>query len=53
MDKHILKTVLWIRTGFNADPDPDFCINMDADPGSQTNADPDSDPGQIWPSLKL
>jgi hypothetical protein len=26
------KTVLWIRTGFNADPDP----------GSQTNADPDA-----------
>jgi hypothetical protein len=27
-------SVLWIRIGFNADPE------MDPDPGSQTNADP-------------
>jgi hypothetical protein len=30
--------VLWIRTGFNADPDPAFYLNVDPD------ADPD--PGQ-------
>jgi hypothetical protein len=30
---------LWIRIGFNADPDPDFFfLNSDSDPGSQTNA---------------
>jgi hypothetical protein len=29
-------SVLWIRIGFNADPDP----------GSHTNVDPDPDPGQ-------
>ncbi len=38
--------VLWIRIGFNADPDPAFYLNSDPDPGSQTSADPDSDPGQ-------
>jgi hypothetical protein len=36
--------VLWIRIGFNADPDPDLAFylnaNPDPDPGSQTNADP-------------
>ncbi len=40
------KTVLWIRNGFNADPDPvpafkvDYDPNPDPDTGSQTNADP-------------
>ncbi len=44
------KAVLWIRTGFNADPayylnaDPDsaYYLNadLDSDPGSKTNADP-------------
>ncbi len=36
------KPVLWIRIGFNADPDPVFYLNVDPDPdqGSQTNADP-------------
>ncbi len=35
--------MLWIRIGFNADPDPDFYLDADPDPdpGSQTNADPD------------
>ncbi len=39
--------MLWIRSGFNADPDqnPTY-LNADPDPGSQTNADPDMDPGQ-------
>ncbi len=34
--------MLWIRTGFNADPDPAFNLNVDSDPdpGRQTNADP-------------
>jgi hypothetical protein len=38
--------VLWIRIGFNADPDPAFYLNADPDQGRQTNADPD--PGQTW-----
>jgi hypothetical protein len=35
--------VLWIRIGFNANPDPAFYLNAELDPGSQTNADPDPD----------
>jgi hypothetical protein len=35
-----LEPVLWIRIGFNADPDPDFYLNADPDPGSQANEDP-------------
>jgi hypothetical protein len=38
--------VLWISIGFNADLDPGFYLNAVPDPGSQTNADPVSDPGQ-------
>jgi hypothetical protein len=40
--------VLWIRIGFNAIPDQAFFISLrmpNLDPGSQTNADPDPDPG--------
>jgi hypothetical protein len=33
------KTVLWIRKGFNADPD------TDSDPAFFVHADPDPDPG--------
>jgi hypothetical protein len=37
--------VLWIRIGFNADPDLDQAFDLNADPDpdpwSQTNADPD------------
>jgi hypothetical protein len=40
-ESELNKAVLWIRTGFNADPDPAFYLNVDPDPGSQTNADPD------------
>ncbi len=39
--------MLWIRSGFNADPDPAFNLNAEpvSDPGSQTNVDPgDPDP---------
>jgi hypothetical protein len=41
-------SVLWIRTGFNADPDPPFYLDADpdSDPGSRTNAYPDPVPGQ-------
>ncbi len=28
--------MLWIRTGFNADPDPAFYLNVDPDPDHQT-----------------
>jgi hypothetical protein len=35
--------VLWIRIGFNEDPDP----------GSVTNANPDQDPGQTLKSQKV
>ncbi len=38
--------MLWIRIGFNADPDPTFYLSPDPDPGSQTNADLYPDPGQ-------
>ncbi len=34
------KAVLWIRIGFNADPDPAFYIKADPDPGFETNEDP-------------
>jgi hypothetical protein len=34
--------VLWIRIGFNADPDPAFSLNADPDQGSHSNAVPDS-----------
>jgi|LakMenE01Jun11ns_1017448.scaffolds.fasta_scaffold7408114_1 hypothetical protein len=30
----LFRTVLWIRIGFNADPDPAFYLNGDPDPGS-------------------
>jgi hypothetical protein len=42
----LLFPLLWIRNGFNADPDrdPAFCLNADPDldpnPGSQINAGP-------------
>jgi hypothetical protein len=42
--------VFWIRIGFNADPDQSFCPNA---AGSQTNADPDPDPGQTLKSQKV
>ncbi len=32
--------VLWIRTGFNADPDPEFKVKADTQPV------PDPDPGR-------
>jgi len=28
----VLQSVLWIRTGFQADPDPAFLVNVDPDP---------------------
>ncbi len=43
------KAVLWIHTGFNADPDPAFYLNADADP----DADPDRDPDQTFESQKV
>jgi hypothetical protein len=46
----VVKTVLWIRIGFNADPDPAFCLDADPDPESQTNADP-CGPGS-WSDFK-
>ncbi len=40
-DDHFVMTLsLWIRNGFNADPDPAFYLNADPDSGSQTNAKP-------------
>jgi hypothetical protein len=33
---------MWIRIGFNADPDPAFCLRADPDPAAKpTYADPD------------
>jgi hypothetical protein len=45
--------VLWIRCGFNADPDQAFYLNADPDPGIQTNADPNLDPGQTLKPHKV
>jgi hypothetical protein len=47
------KAVLRIRIAFNADPDQAFHLNADQGPGSQTNADPDPDPGQTFRSQKV
>jgi hypothetical protein len=49
-------SVLWIRIGFKADPDPAFYlnVNVDSDPGNKTKwiyADPD--PGQIFKVTKV
>jgi hypothetical protein len=41
--------MLWIRIGFNADPDTAY-LDADPDPGRQTNADPD--PSQTLKSKK-
>jgi hypothetical protein len=43
--------VLWIRMGFNGDPDSAFYLNADQGPGSQNNGDPDS--GQTKKSQKV
>ncbi len=32
---------MWIRIGFNSDPDPAFYLNMDPDPAFYLNADTD------------
>ncbi len=47
--------MLWIRFGFNADPDKAFYLNANPDPGSQTNADPDlvPNPGKTFKSKKV
>jgi hypothetical protein len=45
--------VLWIRIGFDADPDLGGKTNAVPDPGSQTNADPDPGNGQTLPSQKV
>jgi hypothetical protein len=46
--------VLWIRIGFNADPDPAFYLNADPDPGSQTKAiHADLNPGQTLSHKKV
>jgi hypothetical protein len=39
----LLKPVLRIRIGFNADPDQAFYLSPYLNPGSQTKADPDYD----------
>jgi hypothetical protein len=46
----LLNPAMWIRIGFNADPDLAFYLNLDPNLGSQTNADPDPDPN---PDLDL
>ncbi len=47
------KAVFRIRTGFSADPNPAFYLDPDPDPASQTNAEPNSDPGQTLKSQKF
>ena len=36
--------MLWIRIGFNVDPDPAFYLNANPDPAFYLNADSDSNP---------
>jgi hypothetical protein len=46
--------VLWIHTGFNADPNPAFYLNADPDPGAipmRVHADPD--PGKTLSHKKM
>jgi hypothetical protein len=44
--------VLWIRIGFNADPDPGFYLNADPDSGSKKiNADPSG--AGFWSDFKV
>ncbi len=52
-EEKTLKAVLWIRIGFSADPDPFFYLNvdLDPDPGSQTNWDPCG--SGSWPVFKV
>jgi hypothetical protein len=46
--------VLWIRIGFNSDPDPDFFLNADPDQGAKpTRIHADPDPGQTFKSQKV
>jgi hypothetical protein len=46
---------MWIRIGFNADPDPAFYLNADPDqipnPRRQTNADPCGSESGYWSDL--
>ncbi len=49
------KPVLWIRIGFNADPDPVFIsmrilVQIKGAKQMQTHVDPDPAPGQTWES---
>ncbi len=48
-----LLAVLWIRIGYNANPDLTFCLNPDPDQWSQTNANPSPDPGQTLKSQNV
>jgi hypothetical protein len=45
--------VLWIRIGFNVDPDPAFYLNANPDPAFYLNADSDSDPDPQCGSMIL
>jgi hypothetical protein len=57
MGKKGLKTVLWIRTGFNEDSDPDpaffIRIRIQGAKPMRINADPDPDPSQTLKSQKV
>jgi hypothetical protein len=46
---YVLSSVLWIRTSFNAelDPDPAF-LNADPDPGGQANGNPCESGSGSW-----
>jgi hypothetical protein len=45
----LLKTVLWVRIGFNADPDPAF----HPDPGRVTKADPCGSGSGSWSDFEV
>jgi hypothetical protein len=49
----VLSAVLWIRSSFNADPNPAFYLNADPDPGSQTNTDPSRSWSLLSPKVEI
>jgi hypothetical protein len=51
----VIKAVLWICIGFNADPDPAFYLSADPDPdqGSQPKADPWGSGSGSWSDFEV
>ncbi len=41
----VFRSVIWIRIGFNADPDQDPAFQVNAETDADPDPDPDIDPG--------